>query len=97
MANAAGATQQPQGQQQQQQQQRQQRSGRRAVVWFRNDLRLRDNAALAAVAERVRAGDVADVVPLYVFDPRTFGPSEFGTPKTGPHRWVCCLLRIACA
>jgi deoxyribodipyrimidine photo-lyase len=51
-----------------------------AVVWFRDDLRLHDNATLArAVAE------AETVVPLYVFDPRTYGEGMFGLPKRGPY------------
>ena len=57
-----------------------------AVVWFRRDLRVHDNEALteAAAADRV--------VPVYAFDPRQYGDSEFGGTesfryeKTGGHR-----------
>ncbi|ESS05967.1 MAG: deoxyribodipyrimidine photo-lyase (single-stranded DNA-specific) [uncultured archaeon A07HB70] len=43
-----------------------------ALVWFRRDLRLHDHEALteAAAADRV--------VPVYAFDPRAYGSSEFG-------------------
>ncbi|PSP69820.1 cryptochrome DASH [Halobacteriales archaeon QH_9_66_26] len=52
-----------------------------AVVWFRTDLRTHDNAAL------VRAVDEHDaVLPVYCFDPREFGETMFGLPKTGPYR-----------
>jgi len=37
----------------------------RAIHWFRNDLRLRDNTALAAVARRAQA-----VLPVFVLDER---------------------------
>ncbi|KAB1193964.1 DASH family cryptochrome [Haloferax sp. MBLA0076] len=57
-----------------------------ALVWFRRDLRLHDNDALAAACE-------ADhVVPVYCFDPRDYGPCDFGGTdsfvfrKTGAHR-----------
>lgn len=56
---------------------------RRAVVWFRLDLRLHDNEALK------EALDYADeVVPVYVFDERTFlgQTTQFGFPKTGRYR-----------
>ena len=55
---------------------------KRAVVWFRNDLRLDDNESLV---DAVASGAV---VPVYVFDDRTFkGQTHgFGFPKTGPHR-----------
>ena len=52
-----------------------------AVAWFRTDLRIHDNAAL------VRAVDEHDaVLPVYCFDPREFGETMFGLPKTGPYR-----------
>ncbi len=35
--------------------------GQRAVVWFRNDLRLHDNAVVAAVAEGVKDGKLSEV------------------------------------
>ena len=53
-----------------------------AIVWFRNDLRLEDNEALT---EACRVFDW--IVPVYVFDPRTFkGKTSFGFDKTGPYR-----------
>ena len=42
----------------------------RGVHWFRNDLRLRDNGALAALADRV-----TEWVPVFVFDPELFDRS----------------------
>ena len=51
-----------------------------AIVWFRNDLRVHDNEALCRAAEYER------VIPVYIFDPRWFGETSFGFPKTGPHR-----------
>ncbi len=41
-----------------------------AVMWFRRDLRLADNPALTSAQQ---AAD--DVVPLFVFDPRLWGPA----------------------
>jgi deoxyribodipyrimidine photo-lyase len=52
-----------------------------AVVWFRNDLRVTDNPTLA---DAVAAAD--RVVPVYVFDPRDRGETDYGTGKCGPHR-----------
>jgi deoxyribodipyrimidine photo-lyase len=49
-----------------------------AVVWFRQDLRLSDHAALAAAMEGGRA-----VVPLYVLDDETPGAWRLG----GASRW----------
>lgn len=55
---------------------------RRAIVWFRQDLRLSDNEALTdALAQAF------EVIPVYVFDTRIFkGSTEYGFPKTGVHR-----------
>lgn len=36
-------------------------SGGRAVLWFRNDLRLHDNAIVAEAAQRVKSGKVSEV------------------------------------
>ncbi|MGK9126856.1 DASH family cryptochrome [Olivibacter sp. SA151] len=48
------------------------------LVWFRNDLRVRDNEILwQALAKADR------VVPVYVFDPRQFTPLKNGMHKTG--------------
>lgn len=53
----------------------------RAIIWFRNDLRLADNPALIAA---LAAHD--EVLPVYVLDPRQHGPSPFGFERSGPHR-----------
>lgn len=39
-----------------------------AIVWFRNDLRLHDNEALASAN-----GSSTAVLPVYCFDPRDYG------------------------
>lgn len=55
---------------------------RRAIVWFRNDLRLHDNEALY---EALQCAD--EIIPVYVFDERVFfGHTRFGFRKTGPYR-----------
>ena len=51
------------------------------LVWFRNDLRIHDNEVLL---EATRKGDA--IVPVYCFDPRHYGPTSYGTRKTGPIR-----------
>lgn len=52
-----------------------------AIVWFRNDQRLHDHEALC------RAIEQADqVLPVYCIDPRHFGSTPFGFPKTGGFR-----------
>lgn len=55
---------------------------RRAIVWFRQDLRLHDNEALL---EALKMAD--EVIPVYVFDERIFlGKTSYGFPKTGKYR-----------
>ncbi|HRD53177.1 MAG TPA: DASH family cryptochrome [Flavobacteriales bacterium] len=53
----------------------------RAILWFRNDQRLADNAALAAA---LAAHD--EVLPLLIIDPRQHGPGPFGFERSGPFR-----------
>ncbi len=52
-----------------------------AIVWFRNDLRLRDNITLT---EAIRKSD--RIYPVYCFDPRHFAETELELPKTGSYR-----------
>ena len=55
---------------------------KRVIVWFRQDLRLHDNEALA---DALRTSE--EVIPVYVFDERVFkGQTKYGFPKTGSHR-----------
>lgn len=57
---------------------------RHRFVWFcRNDLRLHDNPCLARVAAHKGA---AEVLPVYLFDPRDFGTTHRGSRKTGSYR-----------
>ncbi len=57
-------------------------SQKRAILWFRNDLRLHDNEALS---EALRSAD--EVIPVYIFDERAFiGKRHFGFPKIGRYR-----------
>ncbi len=51
------------------------------LVWFRRDLRVRDNEALAAAQ---RCFD--RVLPVYVWDPREWGDSRYGFCRTGVYR-----------
>lgn len=53
----------------------------RAILWFRNDLRLADNDALIAA---VRGHN--EVLPVLVIDPRQHGPSPVGMPRSGDRR-----------
>ncbi len=55
---------------------------KRAIVWFRQDLRLHDNEALSDALKAVE-----EVVPVYVFDERMFlGKTSYGFPKIGKYR-----------
>jgi deoxyribodipyrimidine photo-lyase len=55
---------------------------RRAIVWFRQDLRLHDNESIST---SLRMAD--EVIPIYVFDERIFkSETRFGFPKTGKFR-----------
>jgi deoxyribodipyrimidine photo-lyase len=53
-------------------------SERTILVWFRNDLRIRDNEILL---EALRKAD--KVLPVYCFDPFYFKQNLSGNPKTG--------------
>ena len=61
----------------------------RALVWFRNDLRLHDNAALAAAV----AAD--ELLLVYCLDPRHFEELPLGFRKTGVHRTRFLLESLA--
>ncbi len=64
---------------------------RRAIVWFRQDLRLHDNVALLEAIH-----SAIEVIPVYVFDERFFGiDTDLGFPKTGPHRTKFILESVA--
>ena len=56
---------------------------KRALVWFRNDLRMSDNPALAAAVRHAE-----EVLPVHVLDPRQIGPSPQGLERLGPWRQV---------
>jgi len=55
---------------------------KRVIVWFRNDLRVHDNEALR---DAIHASE--EVVPVYIFDERTFlGKTKLGFKKTEKFR-----------
>ena len=55
---------------------------RRALVWFRQDLRLHDNEAISTALRMAE-----EIIPVYVFDDRVFkGTTRFGFPKINKHR-----------
>ncbi|MFE4107633.1 DASH family cryptochrome [Almyronema epifaneia] len=53
----------------------------RILIWYRNDLRLHDHEPINQALQKQ-----AQVIPLYCFDPRQFGQTAFGFPKTGAFR-----------
>ena len=58
------------------------KDSRRAIVWFRNDLRLHDNEALLDAIQ-----SAGEIIPVYIFDPRVFmGQTKLGFAKTGRFR-----------
>lgn len=64
---------------------------RRAIVWFRQDLRLHDNEALASALRMAE-----EIIPIYVFDERVFtAKTHFGFPKTGKYRAQFILESVA--
>lgn len=67
-------------------------SKRLAIVWFRNDLRLHDNEALT---DALKHAD--EVLPVYIFDPRTWRGTlpHTGLPKIGSHRARFLLESVA--
>ncbi len=54
---------------------------RRAIVWFKTDLRLHDNETLARAIE-----DNDEIIPVYCFDETHYHRTEFGFEKTGSFR-----------
>ena len=64
---------------------------KRAIVWFRSDLRLHDNEALV---EAMRSAE--EVIPVYVFDERIFkGETSFGLRKTDKFRAQFIIESVA--
>lgn len=54
---------------------------RTVLVWFRNDLRIRDNEILSRACERAER-----IIPVFCFDPRYYSITKYGTRKTGLFR-----------
>lgn len=55
----------------------------RYIVWFRKDLRVHDHPVLSEVSAK---RTLKEVVPVYIFDERLFGTSDFGSRKMSPVR-----------
>ena len=62
-------------------------------MWFRNDLRLSDNACVEAAVSAASCG--APVIPVYCLDPRHFATTRRGHRKTGAHRALFLLQSLA--
>lgn len=55
---------------------------KKAILWFRQDLRLHDNEALYDAVQSTK-----DILPIFVFDTRVFnGATSFGFPKISKFR-----------
>ncbi len=65
-------------------------NGDRILLWYRTDLRLTDHEPLHRA---VQTG--AQIVPVYCCDPRQFGTTAFGFPKTGAFRAQFLLESLA--
>lgn len=63
---------------------------KRAIYWFRNDLRTTDNPAFA---HAVKACD--EVIPVYVFDDFYWSEDRWGLKKTGIHRTRFLIESVA--
>ena len=53
----------------------------RAIVWFRNDLRLADHEPLTKAIHSAK-----EIIPVYCLDPRRWGEDPYGQVKTGAFR-----------
>lgn len=56
-------------------------NAQRAIIWFRNDLRLHDHEMLTWLASNMEV-----LVPVYCLDPRDFEAQVLGFPRIGPLR-----------
>ncbi|CAD5964145.1 Cryptochrome DASH [Planktothrix tepida] len=54
---------------------------KQVLIWYRNDLRVHDHEPLSAALNLN-----AEIIPAYCFDPRQFGQTSYGFPKTGAFR-----------
>jgi deoxyribodipyrimidine photo-lyase len=62
----------------------------RSLIWFRNDLRVTDNATLNAA---VKAS--TEVIPVFILDPAQWAEDRWGQIKTGPFRSQFLLESLA--
>lgn len=64
------------------------------LIWFRNDLRSHDSETLYRASQIVKQTG-AKIFPFYCFDPRHFGETSFGFPKTGVFRAKFLIESVA--
>lgn len=64
------------------------------LIWYRNDLRLHDHEPLYTAVKQVQSTE-GQILPFYCFDPRQFGQTSFGFPKTGAFRAQFLLESLA--
>ena len=62
----------------------------KALVWFRNDLRIKDNLVLSHAMEKHD-----EVYAIYCFNPADYGQLEIGLPKIGSYRGKFLLETLA--
>ena len=67
----------------------QKKQNEKGLVWFRNDLRVHDNAVLANAIKNHKS-----VVACYCFDPRHYDKSRFGFKKTEKYRALFLIETI---
>lgn len=62
----------------------------KAIMWFRNDLRLTDNPALNAAVQQHD-----EILPVYILDERLLRPGPWGFPRMGAYRLKFLLESLA--
>ena len=62
----------------------------RILIWYRNDLRVHDLLALDEAVQQE-----AEIIPVYCFDDRNFGETNFGFPKTSNYRAQFLIESVA--
>lgn len=63
----------------------------RLLIWYRNDLRVRDHEPLHQAIQL----NPEVIIPVYCFDPRQWGETTYGFPKTGAFRGQFLLESLA--
>ena len=73
-------------------------SAHRVIVWFRNDLRLHDNASLVVALKKVKEVPQTEILPVYCFDPRFYSASvpRYDTLKCGSNRLKFTIEGVKC-